>query len=148
MSSHEIYSFRILSKAILGNILYPVLSVDDSLDLKSSLSRHSNLEVGQISHQFWVMIVPAFLKELIYKVLGLQVMFLELNRFGILLGKREEGQVDLLEKLPGILLTTRISSRYETQSGFALVTSDDQSFTVDWDVDDFLVTNNSSMILG
>ncbi|GJX01314.1 hypothetical protein Tco_0185227 [Tanacetum coccineum] len=37
-------------------------------------------------------IVPAFLKELIYKVLGLQVLFLELNRFGILLGEWEEGQ--------------------------------------------------------
>ncbi|GJS73836.1 hypothetical protein Tco_0706677 [Tanacetum coccineum] len=38
-------------------------------------------------------IVPAFLKELIYKVLGLQVLFLELNRFGILLGEWEEGQI-------------------------------------------------------
>ncbi|GKE29434.1 hypothetical protein Tco_1444818, partial [Tanacetum coccineum] len=38
-------------------------------------------------------IVPAFLKELIYKVLGLKVLFLELDRFGILLSEREEGQV-------------------------------------------------------
>ncbi|GJZ64359.1 hypothetical protein Tco_0620780, partial [Tanacetum coccineum] len=38
-------------------------------------------------------IVPEFLKELIYRVLGLQVLFLELNRFGILLGEREEGQI-------------------------------------------------------
>ncbi|GKG55824.1 hypothetical protein Tco_0574718, partial [Tanacetum coccineum] len=53
------------------------------------------LEVDQI--------VPAFLKELIYRVLGLQVLFLELNRFGILLGEWEEGQVDLQEKLLGIL---------------------------------------------
>ncbi|GKF34481.1 hypothetical protein Tco_0107681, partial [Tanacetum coccineum] len=37
-------------------------------------------------------IVPEFLKELIYRVLGLHVLFLELNRFGILLGEREEGQ--------------------------------------------------------
>ncbi|GKD82502.1 hypothetical protein Tco_1349341, partial [Tanacetum coccineum] len=34
-------------------------------------------------------IVPAFPKELIYRVLGLQVLFLRLNRFGILLGERE-----------------------------------------------------------
>ncbi|GJQ90080.1 retrovirus-related pol polyprotein from transposon TNT 1-94, partial [Tanacetum coccineum] len=38
-------------------------------------------------------IVPAFMKELIYRVLGLQVLFLELNRFGILLGEHEEGQI-------------------------------------------------------
>ncbi|GKF17747.1 hypothetical protein Tco_0062665, partial [Tanacetum coccineum] len=37
-------------------------------------------------------IVPAFMKELIYRVLGLHVLFLELNRFGILLGEHEEGQ--------------------------------------------------------
>ncbi|GJR74584.1 hypothetical protein Tco_0086949 [Tanacetum coccineum] len=37
----------------------------------------------------------AFLKELIYRVLGLQVPFLGLNRFGIILGKREEGQVSV-----------------------------------------------------
>ncbi|GKG26360.1 hypothetical protein Tco_0399506, partial [Tanacetum coccineum] len=48
-------------------------------------------------------IVPAFLKEPISKVLGLKVLFLELDRFGILLGEREEGHVDLQEKLLGIL---------------------------------------------
>nr|GFB35562.1 hypothetical protein [Tanacetum cinerariifolium] len=37
-------------------------------------------------------IVPAFLKELIYKVLGLLVSLLELNRFRILLGESEEGR--------------------------------------------------------
>ncbi|GKA75030.1 hypothetical protein Tco_0781408 [Tanacetum coccineum] len=41
-------------------------------------------------------IVPAFLKELIYKVLGLQVSILELDQFGILLGEREEGQVSIV----------------------------------------------------
>ncbi|GKC46758.1 hypothetical protein Tco_1064480 [Tanacetum coccineum] len=38
-------------------------------------------------------IVPAFLKELIYKVLGLQVSLLELDQFGILLGERRKGQI-------------------------------------------------------
>ncbi|GJW12620.1 hypothetical protein Tco_1578447 [Tanacetum coccineum] len=37
--------------------------------------------------------LPAFLKELICKVLGLLVPLLELNQFGILLGELEEGQV-------------------------------------------------------
>ncbi|GJX76821.1 hypothetical protein Tco_0323632 [Tanacetum coccineum] len=37
--------------------------------------------------------VPAFMKELICKVLGLLVPLLELNRFEILLGELEEGQV-------------------------------------------------------
>nr|GEV58181.1 hypothetical protein [Tanacetum cinerariifolium] len=37
---------------------------------------------------------------------------------------------------------------YEALSSFTSTTSDDQSFTVDGDVDDFLVTDNSSMILG
>ncbi|GKG61394.1 hypothetical protein Tco_0619119, partial [Tanacetum coccineum] len=41
------------------------------------------------------LIVPAFMKELIYKVLELLVPLLELNRFEILLGEPEEGQVDL-----------------------------------------------------
>ncbi|GJW59640.1 hypothetical protein Tco_0108975 [Tanacetum coccineum] len=43
-------------------------------------------------HTSMGVIVPAFLKELIYRVLRLQVLFLELDRFGILLGEREEGQ--------------------------------------------------------
>ncbi|GJV39228.1 hypothetical protein Tco_1417668 [Tanacetum coccineum] len=37
-------------------------------------------------------LVLAFPKELINRVLGLQVMFLELDRFGILLGEQEVGQ--------------------------------------------------------
>ncbi|GJR73529.1 hypothetical protein Tco_0085894 [Tanacetum coccineum] len=40
-----------------------------------------------------LLIVPAFLKKLICRVLGLLVPFLDLNRFGILLGELEEGQV-------------------------------------------------------
>nr|GEY64395.1 Gag-Pol polyprotein [Tanacetum cinerariifolium] len=40
-------------------------------------------------------IVPAFLKELIYKVHGLQVLFLELDRFEIPLGEWKEGQLVL-----------------------------------------------------
>ncbi|GJX61815.1 hypothetical protein Tco_0294715 [Tanacetum coccineum] len=40
-----------------------------------------------------ILYVPAFLKELIYKVLGLLVPFLELDRFGILLGEQDEGQI-------------------------------------------------------
>ncbi|GKF57715.1 hypothetical protein Tco_0171252, partial [Tanacetum coccineum] len=40
-------------------------------------------------------IVLAFLKELIYKVLGLLVSLVESNRFGILLDEQEEGPVDL-----------------------------------------------------
>ncbi|GKG43859.1 hypothetical protein Tco_0482952, partial [Tanacetum coccineum] len=47
-------------------------------------------------------IVPAFLKELIYRVFGQLVPLMELDRFGILLGEREEGQEDLQEKLLGI----------------------------------------------
>ncbi|GJY90615.1 hypothetical protein Tco_0505811 [Tanacetum coccineum] len=50
-----------------------------------------------------VLIVLAFLKELIYKVLRLVVPLLESNRFEILLDEREEGQVDLQEKLLEIL---------------------------------------------
>ncbi|GJX86969.1 hypothetical protein Tco_0337743 [Tanacetum coccineum] len=65
-------------------------AADDSLILSQSSSRHSNLEVGQISHRSGI--VLAFLKELIYKVLGIQVPLLELDRFRILLGQREEGQ--------------------------------------------------------
>ncbi|GKD83020.1 hypothetical protein Tco_1349859, partial [Tanacetum coccineum] len=38
-------------------------------------------------------IVPAFMKELIYRVLGLQASLMELNQFGILLGEWEEGQI-------------------------------------------------------
>nr|GEV91502.1 hypothetical protein [Tanacetum cinerariifolium] len=37
-------------------------------------------------------VILAFLKELIFKVLGLLVSLLELNRFGILIGELEEGQ--------------------------------------------------------
>ncbi|GJU39756.1 hypothetical protein Tco_1192713 [Tanacetum coccineum] len=40
-------------------------------------------------------IVPTFLKELIYKVRGLQVLLQELDRFGILLGEREGGQREI-----------------------------------------------------
>ncbi|GKD75231.1 hypothetical protein Tco_1333513, partial [Tanacetum coccineum] len=53
-------------------------------------------------HKF-IQIVPAFLEELIYKVLGLLVPLLELNLFEILLGEPEEGRVGLQEKLPEIL---------------------------------------------
>ncbi|GJV45589.1 hypothetical protein Tco_1430125 [Tanacetum coccineum] len=52
-------------------------------------------------------IVPAFLKELIYRVLELQVFFLELDQFRILLGEREEGQGSSIGPegfLPSILL--------------------------------------------
>ncbi|GJR00891.1 hypothetical protein Tco_0523875 [Tanacetum coccineum] len=41
-------------------------------------------------------IVLAFMKDLIYRVLGLQVPLLELNRFRILLGEWEEGQVSIV----------------------------------------------------
>ncbi|GJZ48038.1 reverse transcriptase domain-containing protein [Tanacetum coccineum] len=41
------------------------------------------------------LIVLSFLKKLIYRVLGLQVSLLELDRFGILLGEREKGQVSV-----------------------------------------------------
>nr|GEX64188.1 hypothetical protein [Tanacetum cinerariifolium] len=78
------------------------------------------------------------LLELIYKVHGLHVLFLELDRFEILLGEREEGQVDLQEKCLG----------YEIQSSFASITSNDHGFTVDRDMDDYLVTENFGMILG
>ncbi|GJU17589.1 hypothetical protein Tco_1145555 [Tanacetum coccineum] len=44
-------------------------------------------------------IVPAFLKELIYKVLGLQVSLLELNRFEILLEEWEEGHERAIKKM-------------------------------------------------
>ncbi|GKF14006.1 hypothetical protein Tco_0055468, partial [Tanacetum coccineum] len=37
-------------------------------------------------------IVPAFMKELICRVLKLLVPLLKLNQFGILLGELEEGQ--------------------------------------------------------
>nr|GEV36088.1 hypothetical protein [Tanacetum cinerariifolium] len=43
---------------------------------------------------FWI--VPAFLKELIGRVLGLLVPLLELNRFEILLDEQEEGRVTYL----------------------------------------------------
>nr|GEW02067.1 hypothetical protein [Tanacetum cinerariifolium] len=41
-----------------------------------------------------------------------------------------------------------LTTGYEAQSGFTLITSDDQNFTIDWDVDEFLVTNDFSMIFG
>ncbi|GJV16750.1 hypothetical protein Tco_1362073 [Tanacetum coccineum] len=47
---------------------------------------------GRISNALSIPL-HAFLKELIYKVLGLQVPLLELDRFGILLGEWEEGQI-------------------------------------------------------
>ncbi|GKA09158.1 hypothetical protein Tco_0688489 [Tanacetum coccineum] len=61
-----------------GN-MFIQLSFDDSLILSQSSSRHSNLKVGQISHQSWVMgndslrsLPPCIsLKEQIYKVHGL-----------------------------------------------------------------------------
>nr|GEV18167.1 reverse transcriptase domain-containing protein [Tanacetum cinerariifolium] len=55
--------------------------VSCSLDVLGLLT----LVVGQI--------VPAFLKELICKVLRLLVLLLEFNRFGILLGEPKQGQV-------------------------------------------------------
>nr|GEX55079.1 hypothetical protein [Tanacetum cinerariifolium] len=98
--------------------LHPLLSVDDNLISSRFSSKHSNLKVGRISHRSWVMgndslwssqsevlgrikpqltlevglIVPAFLKELIYKVHELLVLLLELIRFGILLGELGVGQ--------------------------------------------------------
>nr|GEX57334.1 hypothetical protein [Tanacetum cinerariifolium] len=71
-------------------------------------------------------------EELIYKVHRLQVLFIELDRFEILLGEQEEDQVDLQEKRLG----------YEIQSSFASITLNDQGFTVDMNMDDFLVTEN------
>ncbi|GJW48774.1 hypothetical protein Tco_0080420 [Tanacetum coccineum] len=53
--------------------------------LQTQFMRSLNTAVGQI--------VPAFLKELIYRVLGLLVLLLELNRFRILLDELGEGQV-------------------------------------------------------
>nr|GEW68334.1 hypothetical protein [Tanacetum cinerariifolium] len=70
--------------------------------LHTRVMRSMNTAVG--------LIVPTFLKELICKVLGLLVSLLELNRFRILLGKPEEGRVDLQEKLMGILLLWVTSS--------------------------------------
>ncbi|GJY22856.1 hypothetical protein Tco_0396514 [Tanacetum coccineum] len=46
-----------------------------------------------------VVIVPAFLKELIYRVLGLLVPLLELNRFEILLNELGVGQLDPSDSL-------------------------------------------------
>nr|GEZ16427.1 uncharacterized mitochondrial protein AtMg00810-like [Tanacetum cinerariifolium] len=57
-----------------------------------NLVRDSILSVALMGIKCAVLIVPAFLKELIYKVLGLLVPLLELNRFVILLGEPEEGQ--------------------------------------------------------
>nr|GEZ74938.1 hypothetical protein [Tanacetum cinerariifolium] len=67
------------------------------------------------------------------KVHGLPVLFLELDRFEILLDEQEEGQ---------------FYTGYEIQSSFASITSNDQGFTVDRNMDDFLVTENFGMILG
>nr|GEX10230.1 putative ribonuclease H-like domain-containing protein [Tanacetum cinerariifolium] len=47
----------------------------------------------RLNAQQFGLIVPAFLNELIYKVHGLLVLLLELNRFGILLGELGVGQV-------------------------------------------------------
>ncbi|GKB81947.1 hypothetical protein Tco_0948842, partial [Tanacetum coccineum] len=54
--------------------------------LRLELHIASVLAVGRLT------LVPAFLKELIYKVLRLQVSLMKLDRFRILLGEREEGQ--------------------------------------------------------
>nr|GFB02118.1 hypothetical protein [Tanacetum cinerariifolium] len=53
-----------------------------------------------------------------------------------------------LGKTYGNSLTTGISSRNEIQSSFALITSNDQGFTVDRNMDDILVTENFGMMLG
>ncbi|GJW90878.1 zinc finger, CCHC-type containing protein [Tanacetum coccineum] len=63
-----------------------------SISLMYNLVMVSILSVSRVGMKCADLIVPAFLKELIYKVLGLQVSLLELDRFEILLDEREEGQ--------------------------------------------------------
>ncbi|GJR21190.1 hypothetical protein Tco_0969717 [Tanacetum coccineum] len=67
----------------------------DDLRRSSFVSRVDEISSYEPTITNVIQIVPAFLKELIYKVLGLQVLLLEFDRFGILLGEREEGQVSV-----------------------------------------------------
>ncbi|GJU17861.1 hypothetical protein Tco_1145827 [Tanacetum coccineum] len=89
--------------------------------------------ISENSKFIQLLIVPTFLKELIYKVLGLQVSLLELDRFGILLGEREEGQDMRLSRVllwsPRIIKVSPLIGMWMTFSTF-------------------LVTDNSGMILG
>ncbi|GJS50598.1 hypothetical protein Tco_0623960 [Tanacetum coccineum] len=85
------------SERSLRNIFIPD-SVDDSMILSQSSSRHSNLEVGQISHQSWVMGNDSLRSSPRRSTWSdkTSVPLLELDRFGILLGEREEGQVSIV----------------------------------------------------
>ncbi|GJV67564.1 hypothetical protein Tco_1483073 [Tanacetum coccineum] len=76
MASLEIHSDRTSPEGILGKIFIP----------------DSQLMIADLNKFIQLSIVLAILKELIYKVLRLQVSLLELDRFRILFGEREEGQ--------------------------------------------------------
>ncbi|GJS47450.1 putative reverse transcriptase domain-containing protein [Tanacetum coccineum] len=75
-------------------ILMKELRLDDKLNFVEEPIEIMDQEVKQLrqSRIPIVKIVPAFLKELICKVLRPLVPLLELNRFGILLGELEEGR--------------------------------------------------------
>nr|GEX40139.1 reverse transcriptase domain-containing protein [Tanacetum cinerariifolium] len=57
-------------------------------------------------------IVPAFMKELICRVLGLLVPLLESNRFGILLGEPEEGRTGPIDKVLVLQVQHQVSNRF------------------------------------
>ncbi|GJW22089.1 hypothetical protein Tco_0032711 [Tanacetum coccineum] len=76
------------SESSLGNIFIPDSQLMKTLISSQSLSKHSNLEVGQnkvIDHRRKIGAPQG-------EVLGLKVSLMELNRFEILLDEREEGQ--------------------------------------------------------
>ncbi|GJW01826.1 hypothetical protein Tco_1557077 [Tanacetum coccineum] len=147
----EVNTVVVISTARLimcGGMFKEILSQGEALKIVSFME--------MITSQFLYLrgigsIVPAFLKELICKVFGPLAPLLELNQFGILLGELRVSQVDLQEKLPEIFSGLWYVFQSSLSSDFLfsfLVTSDDQSFTVNRNVDDFLVTRNFGMILG
>ncbi|GJR61709.1 hypothetical protein Tco_1503871 [Tanacetum coccineum] len=74
-----------------GDELESDKSKKQKIDKHVEAKKDDDLEEEEIKKHMEI-IVPAFLKELICKVLRLLVPLLELNRFGILLGEPEEGQ--------------------------------------------------------
>nr|GFA23811.1 hypothetical protein [Tanacetum cinerariifolium] len=107
--------------------LHPLLSVNDSQILCRFLNKRFNLKVGRISHRSWVM--------------GNDSLWRKASRS---LGKTFRNSLNTgissrYEIQSSFALITPYDQGYEIQSSFALITPYDQGFTIDRNVDDFLV---------